>query len=61
MAESNVDLQQVRERLRAGKLTSEDAKLLEEILVREDDLRKGVSSTGRPIIAHLPYGMDIVK
>jgi hypothetical protein len=51
-------LEDLRGRLKGGKLTAEDVEALEELI----DERVGAEKIGgRPVIAHLPHGMDVIK
>lgn len=56
---------QLRERLKSGSLTGDDIKRLEELLSRSegrtDDSGALGTLGGRPIIARLPGGLDVVK
>jgi hypothetical protein len=58
---SEQNLKGIRERLKAGKLTGDDIKLLDELALRAEEAAKGPSVAGRPIVARLPFGMDILK
>jgi hypothetical protein len=55
----------IRERLRAGKLSEEDHRLLDDLLNGAEEIaslepaEKGGS--GKRLVARLPFGMDIVK
>jgi hypothetical protein len=54
-------LQEVRERLRTGKLTTDDTRILEELVLRTVEDVKGGTVAGRPVVASLPFGMDVIK
>ena len=48
-------------RLKAGKLTASDVKQIEKLIAVAEKDQGGQTVGGRPIIARLPHGMDIVK
>lgn len=49
------------QRLKAGKLTASDIKQIEKLLAVAEKDQAGKTIGGRPVIARLPHGMDIVK
>jgi hypothetical protein len=51
----------IRERLTAGKLTGDDIKVLDELALRAQEAATASTVAGRPIVARLPFGMDIIK
>ena len=58
------DYAQLKENLRSGSLTKEDVKRLEEIISHLEREEAGTTLGtvgGRPIIARLPGGLDVVK
>ena len=57
-------LKGARQRLRKGQLSADDLKLLEELLDGAEEvasLGKARTAGGKRILAHLPFGMDVVK
>jgi hypothetical protein len=52
---------QIITRLSSGKLNEQDKKLIKDLLNRAASDQKGKTIGGRPIVAKLPHGMDIVK
>lgn len=52
---------QIVTRLSSGKLNDQDKKLIKDLLNRAASDQKGKTIGGRPIVAKLPHGMDIVK
>jgi hypothetical protein len=55
------DLSEVKQRLLASELTPEDVKFLEELIEIHEQPSEQNEIGGRPIVAHLPFGMDVVK
>ena len=55
------DLKGLAARLKARTLTTGDAAVLAEVLKRYTEGTKGKSVAGRPIVARLPFGMDVIK
>ena len=53
-------VRKIRERLKAGKLTDDDVKMLDELLLHAEQSALGTVG-GRPIIARLPGGLDLIK
>lgn len=52
-------LDKVRERLTSGKLTTDDISIIAGII---EEKSSGVTTiAGRPVVAHLPNGMDVIK
>jgi hypothetical protein len=49
------------QRLKSGKLTPNDIKRIEKVLAEAEKDQAGKTIGGRPIVARLPHGMDIVK
>ena len=52
---------EVIERMSVGKLTDTDKELIKELLTRDAKDRTGETVGGRPVVAKLPHGMDVVK
>lgn len=66
MSAKKEDYGKLRERLKTGKLSPDDLKKLEELISREEQsgsAKGGGLGTvgGRPIIARLPGGLDLIK
>ena len=66
MSTKDEDYGKLRERLRTGKLDQEDLKKLEELLSQAEKAGTGRGGNlgtvgGRPIVAHLPGGLDVIK
>lgn len=55
------DTNQIINRMNSGKLTAQDKKLIQVALAQVASDKKGKTIGGRPIVARLPHGMDIVK
>jgi hypothetical protein len=53
------DVKAIRERLRSGKLTPHDVEYIEQQLGQHGGSLGEIG--GRPIVAHLPNGLDVVK
>jgi hypothetical protein len=51
----------VKSRLSKNALTKEDQAFIKMLLTKTEQDAKGKSVGGRPIVAKLPYGMDIIK
>ena len=52
---------EIIDRLKSGKLTDQDKKDLENLLKQAASDTKGETIGGRPVVAKLPHGMDVVK
>jgi hypothetical protein len=61
MAERKHDISAVRERLKAGKLTSADIEYIDKQLSEHVETGDLGEIDGRRIVARLPNGFDIVK
>ena len=60
----NYDLKKVadvKSRVAKNTLTKDDQIFLKELLDRTEQGAKAKSIAGRPIVARLPFGMDIIK
>jgi hypothetical protein len=55
------DLEGLRERVNSRALTEEDFALLEQLLQRAEAPAEGDTVAGRPVVARLPFGMDVIK
>ena len=59
------DFGQLKERLKSGSLTSKDVKRLEKLISQSEGAAGAAGSLGkvggRPIIARLPGGLDVIK
>jgi hypothetical protein len=54
-------LKDVRERLKAGKLTPDDVRYLDALAARAESEGLGEKAGDRRVVARLPNGMDVVK
>jgi hypothetical protein len=50
-----------RERLKSRTLTDEDIEYLERLLEGREPGEDVETIGGRPVVAHLPHGMDVIK
>jgi hypothetical protein len=55
------NLEDVRARVKSGKLTDGDRKFLDALLTQADQQGLGEKVGNRRVVARLPNGMDIVK
>lgn len=55
------NLADLRQRLKAGKLTSEDVRFLDALAAKAEADGLGQKVGDRRVVARLPNGMDIVK
>jgi hypothetical protein len=58
---SNGHLQDLRERLKAGKLNEDDVKFLDALAAKAEAEGLGEKIGTRRVVARLPNGMDLVK
>jgi hypothetical protein len=61
MFDAELDVAALRERLKSKDLTDEDISFLEALLSRDEELRTNNTIGGRPFVARLPFGMDVIK
>jgi hypothetical protein len=55
------NLSELRERLKAGKLTPDDVRYLDALVSKADSEGLGEPAGQRRVVARLPNGMDVVK
>jgi hypothetical protein len=61
MAYDDAQLTQISARLDEGKLSDEDVAVLRELIDFSKKRSTAEEVGGRPVIAHLPFGMDVIR